>query len=149
MSGAEPASEPKRVSSNAISRVVALRDAEVAAARQMFLTGYHDWFYDYTEKGKHHPFHENFEDIIIGRPFEEIAFSAKRMAAIDSLHLAQGQTYSDFFVESGGGSWHEAVIDDPQSPENLHANPRARMAAISRSNVLKAYALLKAGAFAK
>lgn len=135
----------KKVSNNAISRVVAMQEAELNAARMMLKPAYNDWFYDYTEKGKGNPFHEYFLDVIIGGPFEEIAFTPDRMNAVNTLKT--GASYSDFFVE-GSGSWHEAIITDAGA-EELRSNESARMAAVSKSNVLRAYALLKAGAFSK
>lgn len=143
------ADEPSgKVSKNAISRVVAMQEAELNAARMMLKPGptYNDWFYDYTEKGKPNPFHEQFEDVIIGYPMEKSASTPERMESLKALK--RGPSYSDFFVEGKGGSWHEVVIVNKDAEELQH-DEDARVEALSKSNVLRAYALLKAGAFAK
>jgi hypothetical protein len=148
-------STSKRVSTSAISRVLALQAAELNAARSISAKDYPDFFSDYVDKGGGQPpWHEGFQDVIIGHPFEEFPeFALTRMTAIDALHLGEGEGYADFFVEGGGGNWHEAVIGtEPDALENhrqLSSNVSARMAALSKSNVLQAYSLLKTGGFAK
>jgi hypothetical protein len=148
-------STSKRVSTSAISRVLALQAAELNAARSISAKDYPDFFSDYVDKGGGQPpWHEGFQDVIIGHPFEEFPeFALTRMTAIDALHLGEGEGYADFFVEGGGGNWHEAVIgtepDALESHRQLSSNVSARMAALSKSNVLQAYSLLKTGGFAK
>jgi hypothetical protein len=148
-------SASKKVSTSAISRVLALQAAELNAARSISAKDYPDFFSDYVDKGGGQPpWHEGFQDVIIGHPFEEFPeFALSRMAAIDALHLGEGEGYADFFVEGGGGNWHEAVagddVDAGTNHQRLKSNVSARAAALSKSNVLRAYALLKASGFAK
>jgi hypothetical protein len=145
-------SASKKVSNSAISRVLALQAAELNAARMMVAESYPDFFADYGDKGGGGSWHEGFQDVIT--PFGEFPdfFSPSRMMAIDALHLGQGEGYADFFVEGGGGNWHESVapVDaDGEDHQLLIKSQNARATALSKSNVLRAYATLKAGGFAK
>jgi pseudouridine-5'-phosphate glycosidase len=82
-----------------------------------------------------------------------LALQASALKAAQLIQAADG--YSDFFVEGGGGSWHEAFGDVVTISENvdelssLYKNVGARAAALSKSSVVQAYATLKAGGFTK
>ena len=78
-----------------------------------------------------------------------LALQASALKAAQSILREDG--YSDFFVEGGGGSWHEAFGDvvSGDVETNLVASAGARVAALSKLSVVQAYATLKAGGFAK
>ncbi len=141
--------DPKKISHNAISRVLALQASALKAAQLIQAAdGYSDFFVE----GGGGSWHEAFGDVVTIS--ENIQFSAARMAAIDGLRLS-ADGYSDFFVEGGGGSWHEAFGDVVTISENvdelssLYKSVGARAAALSKSSVVQAYATLKAGGFTK
>ena len=142
-------SSPSGISRSALSRVLALQASALKAAHLMVASdGYSDFFVE----GGGGSWHEAFGDVVTIS--EDVEFSAARMAAIDAMRLS-ADGYSDFFVEGGGGSWHEAfgdvvtISEDVDELASLVGNVGARAAALSKLNVVRAYATLKSGGFAR
>ena len=149
---------PKVVSDSAIARVLAIQAHALKAAYLMHRMvraddGYTDFFVEGPDGGSwHEGFDESPERDGNGNG-ETRRFGVSRMVALQAMGLT-ADGYADFFVEGPDDfSWHQAVFcEGPDYAEKLGQlinSVSARANALSKLTVLQAYAMLKAGAFAK
>jgi len=136
-----------KIPPNAFSRLLQLKEIEVAAARRILAQ---DCYSDFFVEGSGPPWHEAFTDIISGKLFStpkellKLATGKTRMDYVAKFKKTTASAdYCDFFVEnnSDGQPWHEKCPAD-KFQKNYTLDERANM--LRQSNVLGAYARLRA-----
>lgn len=172
----EPADEEKRreiISGTAYTRILALHDQEMHAARMIGDRSCYADFYCEGEPG-HPPFHETFAPPDAPPDLEQEGLRRKlrqRMQRLDSGFLSRAASrrpfdegpYNDFFADSlPNGPWHEAWEElvqipiaapgsiearssnlDPPVGRSLANDPDARARALSKLKVVRAYLRLR------
>ena len=121
----ESASRPP-VSRGAFDRLMAIREAEVNAARRMRAG---DDYPDFFVEGSGPPWHERWPEVIRGGA----EFSEERMLFVDRLRQ---DDYPDFFVEGSGPPWHERW---PEVIKVDAADPGQRVRVLGRLKVIQAF----------